>query len=49
MKKREEKALEDLIPISESVKLLDEKYPWLRNIRWNAREDEEEENIENGI
>ena len=40
----------DLIPISESVKLLDEQYPWLANLKWNSKEDEESsEEDKNGI
>jgi hypothetical protein len=42
-KKKEEQAPEDLIPIGDSVKLLDERYPHLRGIRWNSKDDEEEE------
>ena len=34
---------DDLIPISESVRILDEKYEHLRNISWNSRDDEDEE------
>lgn len=42
LKKEEQKKLEELIPISESVKLLDEKYPHLRGIKWNDKSDEKE-------
>ena len=34
---------DNLIPISESVRILDEKYEHLRNISWNSRDDEVEE------
>lgn len=33
----------DLIPISESVRILDETYPHLRSIKWNESSDEEDE------
>jgi hypothetical protein len=35
--------VDDLIPISESVRILDEKYEHLRNISWNSRDDEEDD------
>ncbi len=40
--KKIEKEIAELIPISDSVKLIDEQFPHLIGIRWNSREDEEE-------
>jgi hypothetical protein len=42
MKKLDQKIL-DLIPISESVKILEEQFPHLRDIKWNSKEDEDED------
>jgi len=32
-----------LIPISDSVRILDEKYPHLKDLIWNSRDDEDDE------
>lgn len=34
---------DNLIPISESVRILDERYEHLRNLVWNSRDDDEDE------
>ena len=36
-----------MIPIRDSVKMLDDEFPHLRDIRWNDKTDEEE-NVDNG-
>lgn len=41
-----DKEVADLIPIADSVRLLDEKYEHLRNIAWNQHQDEEEKEKE---
>jgi len=35
-----------LIPISVSVKQLDEQFEWLRDLVWNSKSDEEDSEVE---
>ncbi len=41
-KKELEEEVRDKIPISVSIKQLNEQFPWLRDINWNNREGEDE-------
>lgn len=43
--KRIDKELETKIPIRVSVEQLDEQFPHLRGIQWNAKDDEKEEDL----
>ena len=46
--KKIDQQVNDLIPISESVRILEEQFPWLAGLKWNSKSDDEnEEGIEN--
>ena len=42
-RKEMEKNAQKFTPISVSVKILEEKFPWLRDITWNGHDDYEKE------
>ena len=45
--KKIDQQVNDLIPISESVRILEEQFPWLAGLKWNSKSDDENEGIEN--